>query len=100
VRQHAVQAVLCVPIAPVGGVLYLQGRDPFGADARDHALRVARRIAERVLLGHADTDRLGLHEAMRAFQRRHVLAALERNHWNASTVARELRVARVAQARQ
>jgi len=89
-----VEAVLCIPITPVGGVLCLQGSKPFDATARTHALRVARRIAERVLLGTNEVEPVGLHAAMREFQRRHVLAALERNQWNVADAARELKVAR------
>lgn len=88
------EAVLCSAIAPVGGALYLQGRGPFHIAAHAHALRVARRIGERALLGVVEHQPLELHAATREFQRRHVLAALDRNHWSVTEAARELKVAR------
>jgi DNA-binding NtrC family response regulator len=42
----------------------------------------------------AGPEPLTLHEAMRQFQRRFVLEALERNDWNISETARELDLAR------
>lgn len=94
VKRHRVRAVLCVPLESIPGALYLQGFERFSPDARQHAELCARHVGEQLARRAPDADRLTLHRATRLFQRRHLLAALERTSWNIAETARELEVAR------
>jgi hypothetical protein len=94
VRRNRISAVLCMPLEPVPGAIYLQGPERFTPVARQHAELCARHVGEQLLRRDHRADRLTLHQATRWFQRRHILAALERTTWNVSEAARELGVAR------
>lgn len=94
VRRNRVPAVLCVPLEPTAGAIYLQGPEHFSPVARRHAELCARHIGEQLLQRDHRAARLTLHQATRLFQRRHILEALERTSWNISETARELGVAR------
>lgn len=94
VRWGRIRAVLCVPLEPIAGALYLQGPAPFSPVELEHATLCARQIGEQLLRRHDLGDRLSLRRAMHLYQRRHVLAALERTGWNIAAASRELAVAR------
>ena len=94
VQRNRIRAVLCVPLEPIAGALYLQGAAPFTPADRAHAELCARQIGEQLLRRHGRAERLSLRRAMRLFQRHHVLAALERTGWNITAASRELAVAR------
>ncbi|HWU88875.1 MAG TPA: GAF domain-containing protein [Kofleriaceae bacterium] len=60
VRCNGLRAVLCVPLEPIAGALYLQGPAPFSPADQEHAARCARQLGEQLLGRHGRADRLSL----------------------------------------
>jgi Bacterial regulatory protein, Fis family len=94
VRRNQIRAVLCVPLEPIAGALYLQGPEGFSSIDLERVALCSRQISEQLLRWPLGADRLAFHRATQLFQRHHVRSALERTNWNIAEAARELEVAR------
>ena len=70
IRARISPEMLCVPLDPIAGVLYLHKPAPFSPAERDHAARCAGRLGEQLLRRHGGVDRLELRRALRLFHRR------------------------------
>lgn len=98
VRRNEIQAVICVPIVEPGGrivgVLYLQGRAPFGEAAREQMLALSHALANVVDRLRASEDPATYHRMVDAYALSLVSAAHRRNDFNAAAAARELGIDR------
>jgi len=100
VRQHAIAAVLCVPIGgdPAIGVLYLQRAHGAPGFTRSHRERTEDLCVLLDVFLHRLVDRapayVPLAEERDALRDRRIRQSLSRHKWNVTEAARELGVSR------
>lgn len=96
VRQHAIAAVLCVPIGgdPTIGALYLQGAHGAPGFTKTHRERIEDLCVLLGVLVNRLIERSRPSVSLAEERDRRILQSLTRNRWNVTEVARELGVSR------